>query len=328
MTPISLILISMIAFAASLIATGRIRAIAERRGIMDMPNNRSSHATPIPRGGGVAFVAVALVAVMAGWVTGIVARSLALALIAGGILIAVVGWLDDRFGVPASVRFVVQCAAAFCAVRLLGGSPIPGALGLAATLVAMVWAVNLFNFMDGLDGIAATQAICACTFAAISLGLGADVALAYCCIVIAASVAGFFWWNLPPAKIFMGDVGSGTLGFLIAVLALASHRANALGITGWAFLVGPFVVDATCTLVLRTYRGELPWKPHRDHVYQRAARRWGSHRTVTTAYVVVESVLGLYLTMLHGHVELPVVILAYGVLVGAYVLVRALTRGV
>jgi len=324
----ALIAILAIAFAASLALTGWIRGLAMTSGLMDVPNERSSHVAPVPRGGGLAFVAVSLAAVAAGFLLGVVPRPLASALIVGGSVIAFIGWLDDRMNVAPATRFVVQIGAAWWAIHTLNGSPIGASVGFVATLLGVVWMVNLFNFMDGLDGIAATQAASACVFAAIALGFTADIAIAYCCSVIAAAVGGFLWWNRPPAKIFMGDVGSGTLGFLLATLALASHRAATVGSIGWGFLLAPFIVDATCTLCVRTLRGERPWKPHRDHVYQRAARRWGSHLSVTVGYVVVEAVLGSALLFWHGRVPVAGLVAAYAGLLALYVVLRLTTRKV
>jgi Fuc2NAc and GlcNAc transferase len=163
-----------------------------------------------------------------------------------------------------------------------------GALGYLFGTLVIVWSLNLFNFMDGIDGIAASEAV----FIGVAGGVlvlvgGGSVALATLCLVLAAACSGFLWWNWAPAKIFMGDVGSGFLGFSIAVLALGVARDQPAGPFVWLILGGVFVVDATVTLMRRLWRRERLYEAHRSHAYQCLARRWQSHRRVTLTVTAV-----------------------------------------
>lgn len=283
-----------IAAAASLLLsaalTGWVRRVALRHGIVDQPNARSSHVRPTPRGGGVAIAATSISGVAFASVLGWMDWQLATALGAGGLLIAAIGFLDDRRSVSVGARLLVHASSAALAVYLVGGLP-PlqvGArmvdLGIAGDLlavVAIVWVTNLFNFMDGIDGIAASEAV---TIAGLGALVAAHVLLAPDVVVpsllFVAACCGFLAWNWPPARIFMGDAGSGFLGFFVAVVALGATRHAPAAAFVWLILGGVFFVDATVTIVRRLLRGARVHEAHREHAYQKLARLWGSHRAV------------------------------------------------
>lgn len=155
--------------------------------------------------------------------------------------------------------------------------------------VALVWLINLFNFMDGIDGIAAMETV---FVAAGLLAVGGWQGSGnWMTALLAASSAGFLVFNWPPAKIFMGDVGSGFLGFALGVVALHFANAESVGIWGFAILAGAFIVDATVTLIVRLLHRERVSQAHRNHVYQKLSRRWGSHLVATLAYLAVNVVV-------------------------------------
>jgi Fuc2NAc and GlcNAc transferase len=163
-----------------------------------------------------------------------------------------------------------------------------GWLGNLIAVIGIVWVLNLFNFLDGIDGIAASEAIFVALAGAWLTGAGhARPDIAASSLAFAAACSGFLLWNWPPAKIFLGDVGSGYLGYVIAVLALAAARTNSVALWVWLILGGAFFVDATVTLVRRTLRGAPPHEAHRTHAYQWLARTWRSHRRVTLALLVL-----------------------------------------
>jgi Fuc2NAc and GlcNAc transferase len=215
---------------------------------------------------------------------------LAWALAGGGFAMAVVGFIDDRWTLPARVRFPVHLAAAAAAALLIGvpRDILGGFIGQAGWLVwaviviAMVWATNLFNFMDGIDGIAALEAA---FFASAAAGLNAHLAgdpgLTTAMLALAGASLGFLVWNWPPARIFMGDVGSGFLGFELAACALAMSGRTPVAVQVTLILAAVFVVDASVTLVRRMVRGDRWFEAHRMHAYQHLAQRFGSHRSVT-----------------------------------------------
>jgi Fuc2NAc and GlcNAc transferase len=223
--------------------------------------------------------------------------NLFVALTGGGLAVAVVGFVDDRRPLSARTRLVVHIAAALWALVWLGKPPylhIPGSATfseIASYLTAVagiVWVLNLYNFMDGIDGIAASEAVFVSWGGAFLLLLaGGSAGVPAMAIAFGAACCGFLLWNWPPAKIFMGDVGSGHIGYTIAVLALGAGRETPGSLAVWLILSGLFIVDASVTLFRRLVRGELIFAAHRSHAYQWLSRRWGSHKQVTLAALAV-----------------------------------------
>jgi len=282
---------------ASALLTALARRFALSRGILDIPNDRSSHSTATPRGGGMAIVVAAAAAMVILMLVGRMPRDLVLALVGGGMAVAAVGFLDDRRKVPAGVRLAVHALAAAWAVTWLGGVTVIrigehlaqlGWIGSALAVFGIVWTLNLFNFMDGIDGIATAEAIFVAGAGALLASRGADAGgVSAAAWVFACACGGFLCWNWPPAKVFLGDVGSGYLGYVIGVLALAAAREIPVALWAWLILGGVFFVDATVTLLRRLLRGERVHQAHRSHAYQWLARRWGNHAKVTCAVLIV-----------------------------------------
>ncbi|MCB1937601.1 MAG: glycosyltransferase family 4 protein [Rhodocyclaceae bacterium] len=272
--------------------TALVRRYALSRQLLDVPNARSSHVAPTPRGGGVSIVLCFLgsvpLLVGAGGLTA--AWGWALAGAGGGV--ALVGFLDDHGHIPARWRLLAHFAAAFWALWLAAASmplAVGGAwLGVGLSAFYLVWMLNLYNFMDGIDGIASVEAITVCAGAALIYWLRGDApAVLMPPLALAAAVAGFLVWNFPPAKIFMGDAGSGFLGIVLGVLSLQAGAVSPALFWSWVILLGVFIVDATYTLLRRLLRGERVYEAHRSHAYQHASRRFASHRTVTLGVVAI-----------------------------------------
>ena len=256
-----------------LLASGWAARIA-----LDLPNERSLHAAPIPRIGGIVLVGVALAAAAA------VAPALRPILMMAAALALISAW-DDRHGLPVALRFAVHLAAAAGATVLLLVDP-PVWLAVLVLLL-LTWVMNLYNFMDGSDGLAGGMAL----FGFFTLGvaaLGSSPHLAAASFCIAAASAGFLWHNFHPARVFLGDAGSIPLGFL----------AGSLGLAGWVdgswpawfplLVFSPFIVDASLTLAARLLRGQKPWQAHREHVYQRmVAGGLGHRRTALLWYALM-----------------------------------------
>lgn len=277
------------AFVASLL-TGKLRRYALARAVIDRPNPRSAHREPKPRGGGMSIVVVSLGAITVLALRGLIELSVALALIGGGFTVALVGWLDDLSSLRPGVRVAAHFAAAIWCVYLLGGLPLlrlgsAGVqLGMAGALLAIpgiVWSINLYNFMDGIDGIAGIEAVTAGLAGGALLVASGHGGLAFASFCVAGASLGFLHWNWPPARIFMGDVGSGFLGFLFAAIALVSEKQGGVPLLVWIMILGVFVIDATITLMRRFLRREPVAQPHAGHAYQRATRFYGDHATVT-----------------------------------------------
>ena len=215
-----------------------------------------------------------------------------LVLAAAGLIVAAVGFIDDRGHVAARWRFIVQLLAACIVTLWTGGLGYlefagqvveTGWFGAVLAVLGIIWMINLFNFMDGIDGIAGVEAATVAFGAALLLWLSGHASQALLMLVVGAGSLGFLVWNWPPAKIFMGDVGSSFLGFVFGSTAIATHAEGSLDIWVWLVLLGVFVVDATVTLLRRVSRGERFYEAHRSHAYQHAAQRLGSHRAVTLA---------------------------------------------
>jgi Fuc2NAc and GlcNAc transferase len=273
-----------------------VRRLAPQR-LLDLPNERSSHSAPTPRGGGLGLTLAHLLGVLAASLLGLLPHELAVALIGGGLLVAAIGFLDDHGHVPAWLRLTCHVLALLWAIRCLGGLPPvdfgwgPLSLGRWGTVLLVLylaWFLNLFNFMDGIDGIAGTQALSMTVTASLLMwvgGMGSGPALPL--LLLAAATTGFLIWNWPPAKIFMGDVGSGYLGFALGASALWTVVEGNLTVWVWLILGGAFLADATVTLWVRA-RARAPLaKAHRSHAYQRLSRHWRSHGRVTLAFAGV-----------------------------------------
>lgn len=273
-----------------------MRGYALRRGISDIPNERSLHSVPTPRGGGLA-IAVSFFAALAllMWQK-LIPSNLAWALIGGGGLVAWVGWCDDRRHVAIQWRLLAHATAAVWALFWLGGIRIFAASDMPAALTwldgavaafAIVWLTNLYNFMDGSDGLASAQALCAAGAAGFFLYLSGALGLSLAAFTLAAASAGFLIWNWPPARIFMGDVGSGMLGFSFAVLALGAEKSGTLPLVIWPLLLAVFILDTSYTLAARILQGEQWYAAHRTHTYQRLIQARYSHRQVLIGLICV-----------------------------------------
>ena len=286
-------LVIIAAFLASALLTALVRRYLVRRRVLDIPNGRSSHSVPTPRGGGVSIIVVFLLTVLLFVQRGAISSSLGSALAVGGLVVAVAGLLDDRFRVSAWLRLLIHFAAAGWALwRLDGIGPLHlgwiswdwGWVGQILALVGLVWMINLYNFMDGIDGLAGVEALCASALGGLLLARGG---LAEGALALAGASAGFLVWNWPPAKIFMGDVGSGFLGFVFGVLAISSAKERPWLLWAWLILLSVFIVDSTLTLIRRLTTGARWYEAHCSHAYQHAARRWGSHAKVTLTIAAV-----------------------------------------
>ena len=281
-------------FFATVASTGLVLKLLRRHAIFDRPNERSSHTELTPRGGGIAVVAILVLT----W--GVLAspenQLQVFTIIAAVILLACVSWVDDLKSLSPGIRLIAQIVAILPAVLWLHGkSPIfqgivPEYLDLILAGLIWIWFINLFNFMDGIDGISGVEA------AAIGAGIaivalqapaaGIDPRLA---ATIAAGAIGFLCWNWHPAKVFLGDVGSVPLGFLLGwlLLNLASSGAWAAA----AILPLYYLADATITLTRRGLRGEKVWHAHREHFYQRAVQNGRSHAVVSIGVALCNAVL-------------------------------------
>lgn len=258
---------------------------------LDIPNERSSHTVPTPRGGGIAIVLSAFAGLWFLWHGGHVDDSLALALVGAGGLVALVGFLDDRLNLPALPRLIAQLAAACFAILVIGGVPpipigdavlVPGLAGTIFAVIALGWLINLTNFMDGIDGLAGSHTLFVGAAGGALLIAAGEVGAGAFLILLGAAALGFLMFNWPPARIFMGDVSSGFIGLVTGTVAIAT--SDSVSLWAWGVLMTPFIADATVTRAMRFVLYKDLFGAHRAHVYQRLSRRWGGHQPVVLAF--------------------------------------------
>jgi UDP-N-acetylmuramyl pentapeptide phosphotransferase/UDP-N-acetylglucosamine-1-phosphate transferase len=280
--PVPISLSALVALTASLLV---VRALISRRFsslALDMPNERSMHQAVVPRSGGLGI----LIGASAGfgfWYLRHGADVTPLRLWGVGLGLGVLSFLDDRRGLPILVRFAGQLLAAALAAYWVLHAQL---LWLVGATFAIAWMTNLYNFMDGSDGLAGGMACLG--FASYALASSGDAGLTTLFVSVAAAALGFLVFNLPPARIFMGDVGSTVLGYLAAAFGLYGHAVGRWPLWFPLLAFAPFVADASVTLAARGLRGERVWQAHREHYYQRLIRSgWSHRRMAATAYVLI-----------------------------------------
>ncbi|MGU5731469.1 MraY family glycosyltransferase [Aeromonas jandaei] len=296
------VLFLILCLLCSVTGTGLLRRYALNH-LLDQPNHRSSHQVPTPRGGGMAIVATFLLAAplfvaLLPLPYGISHGSFALIWTAA-LAIALVGFIDDHISLKPRTRLIVQSMAAALVVSAVDGLPELTSFGWQLDLawfgyliawLGVIWFINLYNFMDGIDGLAASEAVIVCLFMALFHYLvGGEWSSASLPLLLGVSAAGFLCWNFPPARIFMGDGGSGFLGLMLASLMLLDAASAPQFLWAWLVMLGVFVVDATWTLLNRFRLKCRLSEAHRTHGYQYLARRWQSHRNVTLAVLLINS---------------------------------------
>ena len=286
--------VGLIAGILSYICCVRVLAIALKSGMIVHPGERQSHQHATPTGGGL------------GIVFSIVATATCLELILslpgfwwknvlpGVLLLTIVGWRDDRLPVSALLRLLIQLAVS---IWLLGFGwwefSIKETVLFTVSVLAMVWLMNVYNFMDGSNGMAGFQGVFAGLVMAVLFQLGGEYSMALVSVVIAAACAGFLPLNFPRAQVFMGDVSSVPLGFIFASLAFYGVQTGSLSLPLSILIMSVFLVDATLTLLSRAFRGERWYTAHAQHIYQRLIARGWSHRRVLVVYQSVNMVLVL-----------------------------------
>ena len=301
---ITLVVTATAALTGTAIGTAILRTRAHAWGLVDVPNERSMHTRVTPRGGGIVLVATVLAGLAVAALAGAVPTTPALLYAGVTLIVAGIGWLDDMRSVAPVLRLLTHALAAAAAIAIWGAFdrvhlPLVGALAVpqpVAVSVTMLWLVgllNAYNFMDGIDGIASGQAVVAGVMWAVLCGASAPLAMAVAALIAAAS-AGFLLHNWSPARIFMGDVGSGFLGFSFALLPLLAFHTLAeprLPIAG-LLIVAPFLFDTAYTLLRRLARGENVMSAHRTHLYQRMVMSGVSHAATATLYISLAALSG------------------------------------
>jgi len=307
MTPVVPALIFLTAFAVAWVGVGLVRRWTLRRQIFDIPNERSSHTEPTPRGGGIAIVVLAL----AGYIVGSMVSDVPISYgyVAGAVMISAISWLDDLISIPFWARLVVHIAGSALLIFDVGywheffiptadvTVPLGQGIGAVVTMGWLIWLINSYNFMDGIDGIAGIQAVVAgVSWTVFSAWQGLEGTFLFAGVLTSAAM-GFLIHNWSPAKIFMGDVGSAFLGFTLAAIPLLARRElpdvqyQALLPAVAILFVWYFVFDSLLTFFRRLFRGHRVWEAHREHIYQRLVISGWSHARVALFYGTLAGLL-------------------------------------
>jgi len=306
--------------ALSVLLTGCARYLAQRFNVIDHPNHRSMHELPVPRGGGMAIVIISTG--FYAWLAWHKALPLLLcfALSVPPLMVAAIGLIDDFGHVSRRLRLGTQIGSAALGLLAIGSLPAielpsglwqPSNILMPIALIAIVWLSNLYNFMDGINGLASLEAIFVLLAAAALCLINEALPWGFILIVLASAIAGFLPWNFPRAKVFMGDSGSGFLGLSFGLLIIATAVAGALSVWTWIILLAVFISDASWTLIYRLSTGQAWNEPHNSHAYQRLSQTINSHVKVSLgvtlinifwllplAYMAENSSHGLYYTAL------------------------------
>lgn len=303
----------------SVIATKIFCLLAKNTKLMDKPNERSLHVTPTVRGGGLVFISLFLLSIpVAGYYYAVSLLDLSV-LFLGTLFIALISFCDDMYHLSAKARFAVQCiVAGIIAVTALPDTLNFVVFSLANPYLIMgliffitLWAINHFNFMDGLDGFCGSQALF--LFFAYALLFSVHSAFFYqdMCWILVFGLIGFLVFNFPPAKLFMGDVGSATLGFISFYLALIGQQKYQIPIMYWFILNGLFLFDATITLLRRIYKKEQWFAAHRKHAYQRLKQYGLNTRLILLGQLCINFVLFVFISLIQLHKINPNIIFVF-----------------
>ena len=297
-----ILIILIILFGLSFFLTYLFRLIALKKQALDLPNERSSHTVPTPRVGGLAIVLTWYIGLIGFFYYGLISTNLFYALMCGALL-AIVSFIDDLIDIKPIIRLIVHFVVVISAFVFLNGIRpfiLPHIeinylyITYPLAIVGMVWFINLYNFMDGINGFVSIEAI---TIALFMYSFTFNVVN----LILIVAVLGFFFWNWPKAKIFMGDVGSTQLGFILIVLGIYFHNELQFSIVNWIMLAIPFWFDATFTLYRRWRNGEKLSVGHKKHVYQRLVQAGYSHKQVGLMLISLNTIIILMILLYRSY---------------------------
>ncbi len=288
---LNMFLLLILSFLTTLLGSYYLIRYKNLVGVFAVPNDRTLHEMPTPRTGGVAIVFSIIL--YASFIYPI--DNIFMFILLGLALVAFISFIDDIYTISPLIRLIIHVLASFLLIKAgfridsidVAGYVIsfPEILSILVTVLSIIWLINLYNFMDGIDGIAAGIAVIGFgTFAVMAYIAGNIDYMAVCLVLVSASL-GFLIFNFPPAKIFMGDIGASSLGFLVAAMSLWADKENIFPIFASIIVFSPFIIDATVTIILRLMRKERVWKAHNKHYYQRLVKIGLGHKnTVLCEY--------------------------------------------
>ena len=287
-------------FLLSIVATRFYISIAAKKGLLDIPNHRSSHVTPTVRGGGLVFVGLWLLTLVVLKIFNSITFAVFIFYLVPTALLTILGFVEDNYTLAARWRFLIQIIVAIISLAIIGNIAdfnlgffvlSWSIINLVLAFLAILWSINLFNFMDGTDGFAATEAIFILLLSCLFFYLTGVVMVSYVLLVLVILIGGFLVCNWPKAQVFMGDVGSTPLGLIIVITALYAQKYYHIPIILWMMLYGVFLFDATITLVRRILHGERWYQAHKNHAYQRLHQAGFSHLQILCGLIVINVII-------------------------------------
>ncbi len=293
--------LAILLLVAAITSAGVIRLLISSRfkqNLLDQPNERSLHDKPKPRIGGLGICAGLLLAFIVMPLIGLTLPATLAYLAGAALIVLLISFIDDLKPLSAGLRIpfhflaaIVLIAAGFSLGNISVGGLIlelPLSVGMIVSVLYVVWMINLYNFMDGMDGFAGGMTVIGFGTLALAAVSGGSTFLAAVSACVAGAALGFLFYNFPPARVFMGDTGASTLGYFAAGLSLWADREGVIPLWISVLVFSPFIVDATVTLIRRAWRRERVWVAHRSHYYQRLVQAgWGHRRTVFAEYLVM-----------------------------------------
>lgn len=283
-------------FGLAVLSVKKFIAFAYKLNIIDIPNSRSSHFIPVARGGGLVISFFSELLIISLYFLGYLKFNIMCAL-SCAFFMSIIGFLDDLIKLSSKLRFVMQFVASLIAVALIVPLDFNSLISIGifiVSVISLVWSINLFNFMDGTDGLAGCEAVCVLMIGSLLLySTTNNTGFASCLFLISLIVAGFLCFNWPPAKVFMGDVGSYFLGFLIGISGLISHFCFEVSCVFWLILYSVFYFDATVTLLRRVISGQKWYVSHRSHAYQRLQNIGWQHKDILVGLIIINAALTL-----------------------------------
>lgn len=321
--------IFILIFLTSLFLTRKILYYATNKKILDYPGLRSLHETPTPRGGGISIVVSVLISLILLWIGEYISDREIIAFMSSGILVFVTGLLDDIKTLPTLAKGISYFAAAMLGIFMLSNeAPAGSIIGVLYMLfwsIVITWLINLYNFMDGSDGLAGLHTILVSFSICVISYLSGVNFLFYLMVIIAASTSGFLYYNYPPAKIFMGDAGSCFVGLIFGLCAFYCHVNNLVPIEIWLILLSIFICDTSLTLLMRFCIGRKWYAAHREHAYQKVILMKDSHEDVLFFLVAIYILLILPilgLSIYFEHFSWLFVMICYGILTAIWIVIQ------
>ena len=332
MSLFNLILFFFITLIISTVITYFIRNFSIKNNLYDIPNERSSHSMPIPKGGGLSIIILLIITTSPLFYFQMISREIFLSIIIGMFIVSIIGLIDDYKNLPILIRLFGYTIGAIIALYFIGGVNSLfesnhnffkccdiniskfGGIGPFLAVLFVLWLTNLYNFMDGTDGFAAIQTICVSLFCSFLFYSSDNYALVIIMLCMTSSTIGFLYWNWAPAKIFMGDVGSCSIGFFFGLITLYSAKEEIIPISIWLILLAPFIGDATFTLIKRIIKKEKWYEAHNSHAFQKLFQHGLSHRQLTFGLIITNLFVMwplAILTQIYQNYDLYIVILAY-----------------